>query len=95
MARHGVSSEAAQKREQGEGVSAALAELRARARTLLADSGFLQESAGSQAPALLPLALVEPLLGRLGRQDQAPFAPVALPQWRAQWALWRMARRMR
>ena len=45
--------------------------------------------------ALLPLALVEPLLKQMERRGYAPFTtPVRLPQWRAQWALWRLARRL-
>ncbi len=41
-------------------------------------------------PALLPIALVRPLLDRLERSD--PFAPAELPPWRRQWLIWRAAR---
>lgn len=73
----------------------ALAELRGVATAWLDDGGFAQVTGSRAAAALLPLALVSPLLGRLQRQDRTPLAPVELPQWRGQWALWRAARRLR
>jgi 15-cis-phytoene synthase len=77
------------------GLSAVLADLRAHARGLLADSRFEEIAASTPAaPALLPLALAAPLLDRSRRQDRDPFAAVELPQWRAQWALWRAAQRL-
>ena len=76
------------------GVSHALAELRDHAQRQLDDSGFARIG-GTAAAALLPLGLVGPLLKKLRRQDQDPFAAIDLPQWRKQWVLWRTARRRR
>jgi phytoene synthase len=77
------------------GLSVVLADLRAHARNRLADSRFEEIAASmSAASAVLPLALAAPLLDRLSRQDGDPFAAVELPQWRAQWTLWRAARRL-
>jgi phytoene synthase len=44
-------------------------------------------------PALLPVVLARPALGRMERRSYQPFAPSELPQWRRQWTLWRAARR--
>jgi phytoene synthase len=77
------------------GLSAVLADLRAHAGKLLAESRFQDIAASTPiAPAVLPLALAAPLLDRLSRQDHDPFAAIELPQWRAQWALWRAAQRL-
>lgn len=69
----------------------ALAELRARARGHLT---AVQTSASKLSPvslpALLPTALVGPMLRRMERHD--PFFQRPLPQWRRQWLLWRAAR---
>jgi phytoene synthase len=93
LARHGVGPEDVTARHKIPGVSQALAELRDRAQRQLDDSGFTRIG-GTAAAALLPLALVGPLLKTLRRQDTDPFVAIDLPQWRKQWALWGMARRM-
>jgi phytoene synthase len=73
---------------------AALADLRGQARQHLAQAGRLAEGmAGAVTPALLPVALVRPLLDRMERRDYDPFVPVELSQLRRQWRLWRAARR--
>ncbi len=72
---------------------AALAELRLRARQHLAAARPLLAAAPPAAlPALLPVALVRPVLSRMERRRYRPFHPADLPQWRRQWALWRAAR---
>lgn len=69
----------------------ALAELRSLARRHLTAA---QTSASPLSPvtlpALLPTALVGPMLRRMERSD--PFSRRPLPQWRRQWLLWRAAR---
>ena len=72
---------------------AAMAELRLRARQHLAAARPLLAAAPPAAlPALLPVALVRPVLSRMERRRYRPFHPADLPQWRRQWALWRAAR---
>jgi phytoene synthase len=72
---------------------AALAELRLRARGHLAPARpLLAEAPAAALPALLPVALVRPMLARMERRHYQPFRPADLPQWRRQWALWRAAR---
>jgi hypothetical protein len=44
--------------------------------------------------ALLPLALVPARLKFLEKSGRDPFARNQYPQWRAQWSLWRAARRL-
>lgn len=73
----------------------ALADLRRRARTHLADvREHMAHLPGAARPAFLPLALLDGYLERMERTDYDPFrTPVEVPQWRRQWALWRAARR--
>ncbi len=90
LSQHGVDRESVFARDNGEGLGAALAVLRARARWYLglAEAPPLP---GHILPALLPVALVGPALTR---QEQAanPFDVAPLPAWRRQWLLWRAAR---
>ena len=73
------------------GLAAALAELRHLARRHLAAAKASMAMLPPEAlPALLPLALVRPLLARMERRD--PFAPAEIPPWRRQWLIWRAAR---
>ena len=73
---------------------AALAEMRLHARgNLDAAREWLAAAPEAIAPALLPVALVRPLLDRMERRGYQPFRPRDLPQWRRQWVLWRAARR--
>jgi phytoene synthase len=74
---------------------AALAELRSIARghlaTVRAAAGDIEPGL---FPAFLPVALVEPQLDRMERDDFNPLKPTAeLTQLRRQWILWRAARR--
>jgi phytoene synthase len=72
---------------------AVLAELRLRARQHLdAARERLVTAPVEIRPALLPVALVRPVLERMERRGYEPFAPADMPQWRRQWALWRAAR---
>lgn len=69
--------------------------LRARVRNHLAamDSGL--SAAGPAAAACLPAFLCAPYLKRMETPGLNPFeAPIELPRWRRQWALWRAARRL-
>jgi len=74
-------------------VRAVLAELRLRARSHLT-AGREQIAATPDVilPALLPVAVVRPVLDRMERRRYQPFEPGDLSQWRRQWALWRAAR---
>jgi phytoene synthase len=79
--------------ERSPAVTTALADLRGLARGHWGQARMMVgEITGPARAAFLTLALVPLYLSRL---DQAanPFAPVAVPQWRRQWALWRAARR--
>jgi phytoene synthase len=72
---------------------AVLAELRLRARQHLTAARALLGAAPQAAlPALLPAALMRPVLDRMERRGYRPFDPSDLPQWRRQWSLWRAAR---
>ena len=73
------------------GLSAALVELRDLASRHL-DTAREHVTALPQKaiPALLPVALVRPLLDRLARSE--PFNPAEIPPWRRQWLIWRAAR---
>ncbi len=72
-------------------LQAALGELRSSARTQLAAvRENMQVLPREAVPALLPLALVRPLLDRLERSE--PFAPREISPLRRQWLLWRAAR---
>jgi phytoene synthase len=73
---------------------AVLAELRLRARQHLTSvRENLSAVPADVLPALLPVVLARPALGRMERRSYQPFAPSELPQWRRQWTLWRAARR--
>jgi len=75
------------------GLRAALAELRLRARQHLSAARNLLDTAPPEVmPALLPIALVKPVLNRMERRRYEPFGPADFPQWRRQWVLWRAAR---
>jgi 15-cis-phytoene synthase len=72
---------------------ATFAELRLRARQHLAAAGNLLGAApAAVAPALLPVAVVRPVLDRMELRRYRPFNATNVPQWRRQWAMWRAAR---
>jgi 15-cis-phytoene synthase len=92
LQRHRVDREEIVARQVSNGLRAALAELRARAREHLdAARPLAAQASPALMAALLPAALVPQWLSRL--HDSEPFAPVEIPQWRRQWILWRAARR--
>ena len=91
--RHGVRAEDAFAATATPELLAALADLRARARSHMADARKdLEVMPPAMAPALLPAALTGPMLDRMERRGYDPFVPDPLPQWRRQWLLWRAAR---
>jgi phytoene synthase len=94
LARHGVRPEDVFARRSGEGLLAALAELRALALQHMSD---LEEWRAlvppEMSPAFLPVALVPSLIARMERKTYDPFKPVQVPQWQRQWILWRAARK--
>jgi phytoene synthase len=74
---------------------AALAQVRRDVRAHLdAARKLIGNAPPAIGPALLPVALVEPLLRRLERARN-PFETIEPPQWRRQWILWRAARDLR
>ena len=94
LARHGALPEAAAAGLSSPAMIAAVDELRQLARDHAARAW---SAARAMAPAgrvaLLPLALVDPLVKCGAGED--PFRPRSpLPQWRRQWRLWRASRRL-
>jgi phytoene synthase len=91
MQRHGARPEDVLAGTATPQLKAVLAELRAIARSHLA-----QVPVADIPPALLaaflPVALVAPTLKRLERSADAPFTLRPLPQWRRLWLTWRAAR---
>jgi phytoene synthase len=95
LERHGAQAEDILAGRTTPDIVAALAELRAIARTHY--DTYAQVSAALPAslmPAFLPLALVPAYLAKLERARRNPFRLVDVPQWRRQWILWRAARRV-
>ncbi len=92
LARHQVDPADIPMRRITPGLHAALSDMRALARShLIKAADAIDQIPDAVLPALLPIALVRPVLGRLER-GRNPFAPVNVPQWRRQWWLWRAAR---
>lgn len=72
---------------------AALAELRLYVRRHLAGAvENISSIPEAIFPALLPVALVQPALARMEKNDYEPFEFATVPRWRQQWRLWRAAR---
>lgn len=96
LARHGALPEAVAGGLASPALEGALAELRARARHHEAAAMSGAEMLNTPVRvALLPLALVHARLKRLEKSGRDPFARGEyLPQWRAQWLLWRAARKL-
>ncbi len=91
LERHGVDPNTIFAGETSAALDAALAEVSAMARQHLAAAQSTFASAPAAIlPALLPVALVGPLLRRMEQAD--PFRLEPLPGWRRQWQLWRAAR---
>ena len=96
LARSGALPEAVAGSLVSPALEGALAELRARARHHEAAAMSGGEALNTAVHvALLPLALVPARLKRLEKVGRDPFTRGEyLPQWRAQWILWRAARRL-
>lgn len=94
LRRHGVERAEILAGKRTIGLDAALAELRDVARDHIAETRRrLPDVEARLTPALLPAALAPPYLDLMDRNDYDPFrTPVAIPQWRRQWMLWRSAR---
>jgi phytoene synthase len=91
LARHRVTREEIEARQDSAGLRAALAELRDHAGGAFAEFAEAARSLPERAaPAFLAAALV-PL--KLAARDADPFAGAEVAQWRRQWALWRAVRR--
>jgi 15-cis-phytoene synthase len=94
LERHGVREQDLTAKPATPQLRAAFAELRRQARAHLAQAGRLAGGVPDTGlPALLPVALVGPLLDRMERAGYDPFVPVEMPPWRRQWRLWRASRR--
>jgi 15-cis-phytoene synthase len=94
LAKHHVTREEIEARQNTAALRSALAALRDHARA--AFGRFHAAAPGIPepcAPAFLVGALVPTLLARLDAAAADPFALVDVPQWRRQWTLWRAARR--
>ncbi len=93
LQRHGAQAEDIFAGKVTPELRAALAELRLRARMHLTGArDLIGDAPPVVAPALLPVALVRPVLDRMERRRYQPFQPSDIPQWRRQWTLWRAAR---
>jgi phytoene synthase len=96
LRRHGADASDVTARTATPGVRAALTELRSVARGHLAAAlGRFDTIPEVALPALLPVAVVPAVLGRMERARFDPFAPRELSAWRRQWLIWRAARRPR
>lgn len=94
LTQHGVTSPEIAAHQNSAGLRAALTALRQHAQA--AFDRFRSAALAlpeNSAPAFLVAALVPLLLMRLDAAASNPFAPIEVPQWRRQWALWRAARR--
>ncbi len=91
--RHGVDRDTIFAGEVSDALKAALAELRRHARRqLLMAQADMEFASAAILPALLPLALVAPMLCPMDRRGYEPFAVEPLSLLRRQWLLWRAAR---
>jgi 15-cis-phytoene synthase len=91
--RHGVTRETIMAREVSEPLKAALAELRRHAyRQLAAARADMAYAPPAIWPALLPIALVGPVLRPMDRRGYEPFDVAPLSQFKRQWLLWRAGR---
>jgi phytoene synthase len=92
LARHGASAADLLAGRATRELRAALAEMREVARHhLTAVRRHLGEMPLQSLPALLPIALLPPILRRMDSPRYDPYRPSVIPQWRRQWTLWRAA----
>ena len=93
LARHGADVERIFAGEATAELRASLAELRLCVRRHLAGAAEnISSIPDAILPALLPVALVQPALTRMEKNDYEPFEFTTVPRWRQQWRLWRAAR---
>lgn len=93
LARHGVAIEEVFAGKATPKLRTTLAEMRRDARQHLDQAReLIAEAPAAVMPALLPAALVRPLLDQMERRHYDPFKPVSIPQWRHPWIIWRAAR---
>jgi phytoene synthase len=91
--RHGAKAEDIFAGQTSDQLKAALAELRRHARRQLAAAkADLEFAPATLLPALLPVALVGPVLRPMDRRGYEPFDVQPLSLLRRQWLLWRAAR---
>ncbi|MDO9413730.1 MAG: phytoene/squalene synthase family protein [Pseudolabrys sp.] len=91
--RHGITRETIMARQVDEKLKAALAELRRHARRQLAAAqADMAYAPPAMLPALLPLALVGPVLKPMERRGYEPFDVPPLSMLKRQWLLWRASR---
>jgi phytoene synthase len=91
--RHGVNREDIFAGEESQSLLAALADMRAVARSHLKAAQANMKSAPPEIlPTFLPLAMVGAQLRRMDRSNYQPFAFEPIAQWRRQWLMWRAAR---
>jgi phytoene synthase len=96
LTRLGVNREDIFAGQSSAGLRAALADMRGLARKHLAAAQVkLKDAPPEILPALLPAALVEPALRRMGKKGYDPFKYESAPAWQRQWRLWRAARNPR
>lgn len=95
FAAHGVTPEDIRAGKDGEGLRAALADIRARATDHLQKTRALIASVSPTiAPAFYPVCLVDPYLKEMERADYQPYATtVDITRLRKLWLLWRSSRR--
>jgi phytoene synthase len=96
LRRNGVALNQVYAGEVSTGLIAAFAEFRGWAREQSEKAlAALAQAPAAARPAFLGLALLPLYLDRLERESRSPFAtPAQVPQWRRQWRLWRLARRL-
>jgi phytoene synthase len=96
LARHGATREQVLGGQATPQLHEALAELRLHARRhLRVAQQLLAAAPPAVMPALLPVALAGPTLGRMERRGYDPFTPIEIAAWRRQLILWRASRRPR
>jgi phytoene synthase len=93
LERHGAKRDDIFARQVNEPLLAALAELRRHARRQLAAArADMALAPAAMLPALLPVALVGPVLRPMDRRGYEPFDVPPLSLLKRQWLLWRAAR---
>lgn len=97
LQRYGATRDDVASGRGGPGVLAAIADMRALARSHLEKTRALRDTiAPALIPAFLPVSVVELYLSIMQKPGYDPFTSVIqAPQWRRQWVMWRQIRRAR